>query len=88
MRQHIIGTDMSDALTLLQQLAESGASGTLKTYDGALRLARGRVVQHTGSMLTDLIAGQRSNWGWRKVAGIPNGSLNSDLSILLLQANN
>tara|TARA_R110000822_G_scaffold120633_4_gene254158 strand:- start:3204 stop:3485 length:282 start_codon:yes stop_codon:yes gene_type:complete len=84
--QHVVGDDLSDALDLLQQLAETSASGSLKTAAGLLRLRDGRVVKVVGSILSDLVAGAASSWGWRTVKGSPNGDLNVELSSALLSA--
>ena len=82
--QHVTGDDLSDALTILQQLAETSASGSLKSSTGLVRLRRGRVVKVVGSILADLISGAQASWGWRAVVGEPNGDLNLELSSVLL----
>lgn len=86
MKQHIDGTDLSDALIVLQQLVDTGASGSLKSPVGFLRLRRGRVVKIGGALLSGLVNGLDAAWGWRTVPGEPNGELDASLTSLLLQA--
>lgn len=85
-QQHITGNDLSDALSLLQQLAECGANGSLKTATGSLRLRSGQVVKTTGTIIADLISGLETDWGWRQVPGLPNGDMQAELGMVLLRA--